>query len=53
METPGGLIRLIAYLTPEQEEELRNMAHERRRAKSDLIREAVAEYLRRLREGQG
>ncbi|HSL84718.1 MAG TPA: CopG family transcriptional regulator [Thermoanaerobaculia bacterium] len=53
METPGGLIRLIVYLTPELEEELRDLAHERRRSKSEMIREAVAEHLKRLREGEG
>lgn len=51
METPGGLVRLIVYLPPELEHELRDVAHDQRRSKSDLIREAVAEHLRRLREG--
>ncbi len=53
METPGGLVRLIVYLPPDLEGELRDVAHDQRRSKSDLIREAVREHLRRLREGEG
>jgi predicted DNA-binding protein len=49
--TAGGLVRKVVYLPPNLEDELRDLAHELRRTESDLIREAVAEHLRRLREG--
>lgn len=51
MTTSGGLVRKVVYLPPEVEEELRDLAHGLRRTESDLIREAVAEHLQRLREG--
>lgn len=46
-KTPGGLIRRVAYLPPELAEQLQDLARRRYRAESDLIREAVREYVDR------
>lgn len=45
--TPGGLIRRVVYLPPELAEQLQDLAERRYRAESDLIREAVREYVER------
>lgn len=45
--TPGGLIRRVVYLPPELAELLQDLSARRYRAESDLIREAVREYLER------
>ena len=45
--TPGGLIRRVVYLPPELAEQLREFAERRYRPESDLIREAIREYLER------
>ena len=45
--TPGGLIRRVVYLPPELAEQLQSLAERRYRAESDLIREAVREYVER------
>jgi hypothetical protein len=50
--TPGGLIRKVAYLEPEAAAELRELAHRIERPESDLIREAVRDFLRKAREGK-
>lgn len=46
-KTPGGLIRRVVYLPPELAEQLQDLAERRYRAESDLIREAVREYVER------
>lgn len=46
-KTPGGLIRRVVYLPPELAEQLQDLAERRYRAESDLIREAVREYIER------
>ncbi len=45
--TPGGLIQRVVYLPPELAEHLRDFAARRYRAESDLVREAIREYLER------
>lgn len=45
--TPGGLIRRVVYLPPELAQELQDLAERRFRAESDLIREAVREFVER------
>ena len=45
MTTPGGLVRKVAYLDPEEAEGLRRRAFEERRSESDMIREAVRKLL--------
>jgi metal-responsive CopG/Arc/MetJ family transcriptional regulator len=45
--TSGGLIRRVVYLPPELAEQLQDLARRRYRAESDLIREAVREYVER------
>lgn len=52
-KTPGGLRRKPVYLEAEVEAELRDVAHRLERSESDLIRQAVREFLERLREGEG
>jgi predicted DNA-binding protein len=47
--TSGGLRRKVVYLPPEAEAELREAAHRLERTESDLLREALREYLDRLR----
>ncbi len=46
-KTTGGLIRRNTYLPPELAERLRDLAERLYRAESDLIREAISEYLDR------
>lgn len=50
--TSGGLLRKRVYLPPEMEAELRELAYRERRSESDILREALQEYLlNRGREG--
>ena len=49
--TAGGLVRTVLYLPEELKEELRELAHQERRSESDVLREALADHLRRRREG--
>ncbi len=43
--TPGGLVRKGFIITPEQAEELRERAHRERRSESELVREALQDFL--------
>lgn len=45
MTTPGGLVRKVAYLHPDEVEALRRKAFEEHRSESDIIREAVRRLL--------
>ena len=45
--TPGGLIRRVVYLPPELAEQLQDFSTRRYRPESDLVREAIREYLER------
>jgi len=45
--TSGGLVRRTVYLPPEFAERLRDLSERLYRAESDLIREAIREYLER------
>jgi len=49
-KTRGGLIRKVVYLPPEVETELRETAFRLERSESEILRTAVVEYLRRLKE---
>lgn len=51
--TPGGLIRRNVYLPPELAEQLRELSEELYRPESDLIREAIREYLERRAKTKG
>lgn len=46
-KTTGGLIRRNTYLPPELAERLRDLAERLYRSESDLIRDAIREYLAR------
>jgi predicted transcriptional regulator len=46
--TRGGLVRKSVYLPPELEKELREAAHRLERSESEMLREALREYLDRL-----
>jgi hypothetical protein len=50
MTTRGGLVRTVLYLPESLKEELREFAHQERRSESDVLREALREYMDRLRE---
>lgn len=50
--TAGGLQRVGVLLTGEQYQALRRGAFDRGASVSELVREAVDEYLERLREGK-
>lgn len=43
--TGGGLRRKVVYLPPEIEEALRDLAHEERISESEVLRQALQEYL--------
>lgn len=43
--TTGGLRRKVVYLPPEIEEALRDLAHEERLSESELVRQALQEFL--------
>jgi len=45
--TAGGLIRRNVYLPPEYAEKLRALSERLYRSESDLIRDAIREYLER------
>lgn len=46
-KTAGGLIRRTTYLPPEMAEQLRKLSERFYRPESDLIRDAIREYLER------
>lgn len=46
-KTAGGLIRRTTYLPPELAEHLRRLSERLYRPESDLIRDAIREYLDR------
>ena len=46
--TAGGLRRKVVYLPPEVEEQLRAAAYRLERTESDLLRQAIQEFLKRL-----
>jgi metal-responsive CopG/Arc/MetJ family transcriptional regulator len=50
--TPGGLIRRNVYLPRELVEQLQALSERLYRPESDLIREAVREYLARSQKGE-
>lgn len=43
--TSGGLRRKVVYLPPETETALRDLAHEARISESEIVRQALQEYL--------
>jgi metal-responsive CopG/Arc/MetJ family transcriptional regulator len=51
-KTPGGLQRVAVLLTEEQYEALRRLAYERQASQSEIVREALDDYLDRERRGQ-
>jgi hypothetical protein len=47
-KTPGGLQRVAVLLTEEQYEALRRLAYERQASQSEIVREALDDFLDRL-----
>lgn len=50
--TSGGLRRKVVYLPPEIESALRDLAHDERLSESEIVRQALQEYLLDRRRGK-
>lgn len=51
-KTPGGLQRVAVLLTEKQYAALRRLAYERQASQSEIIRQALDEFLGRLARGE-
>ena len=45
--TPGGLLRLTLYMNDEEWQGVREVAFDQRRTASDVVREAIREFLKK------